>query len=86
MRVRSLLAMTTGAALGAGAMYLLDPETGETRRRDARRNALREVGRQGAGLASRGVQRAGTVVEAAVYGYNAERRTPSAHLADGSTR
>lgn len=86
MRVRSLLAMSTGAALGAGAMYLFDPEVGEDRRRDARRHALRELGRHGADLATRGVQRAGTVVEAAVYGYHAERRTPPAHDANGSTR
>lgn len=79
MRVRSLLTMSTGAAVGAGAMYLLDPERGVERRRDARRTALREIGRRGADIATRGARRAGQVAEAAVYGYHAERQTPSAH-------
>ena len=78
MRVRSMMAMTTGAALGAGAMYLLDPDAGDQRRREVRRSALRELGRHGADLASRGVSRAGTVLEAAVYGFHAERHPPPA--------
>lgn len=82
MRVRSLLTLGTGAAIGAGAMYLLDPDAGPERRRDARRTAVRELAARSADLAARGVQagvrQASTAVEAAVYGYHAERRTPPA--------
>ena len=73
VRVRSMMAMSTGAALGAGAMYLFDPEVGDRRRREVRRSATRELARRGAEVASRGVTRASLVVEAAVYGYHAER-------------
>ncbi|MFT5564617.1 MAG: hypothetical protein ACI970_001348, partial [Myxococcota bacterium] len=31
MRIRTLATFVTGAALGAGSIYLLDPETGEAR-------------------------------------------------------
>lgn len=39
MRIRTLAALVTGAALGAGGAYLLDPEAGPERRRDALRLA-----------------------------------------------
>ncbi len=39
MRIRTLAALVTGAALGAGSVYLLDPEAGPERRRDALRTA-----------------------------------------------
>lgn len=39
MRIRTLAALVTGAALGAGSVYLLDPEAGPERRRDALRLA-----------------------------------------------
>jgi thiamine monophosphate synthase len=73
VRLRSLVTLSTGAALGAGTMYLLDPDQGRDRRRDARRNAARETARRGVALALAGVDRAGTVAEAAVYGYHAGR-------------
>lgn len=92
MRIRSLLAMTTGAALGAGTMYLLDPEQGETRRREVRRTAWQELARHGTDLARHGtdlagrsVDRASTVLEAAVYGYHAERHTPQADAPTDAT-
>lgn len=40
MRIRTLVAMTLGAVAGAGSMYLLDPEHGDRRRRDAAARAL----------------------------------------------
>lgn len=77
MRIRTMLAMSTGAALGAGWMYLLDPEHGEQRRREARRGAVRQL-RDGAvrtALDARG--RVEEVALAAVRGYH-EARTDAA--------
>lgn len=45
MRIRTLAALVTGAALGASGVYLLDPEVGPDRRREALRHAL-ERGRE----------------------------------------
>ena len=39
MRIRTLAALVTGAALGASGVYLLDPEVGPERRREAVRRA-----------------------------------------------
>lgn len=39
MRIRTLAALVTGAALGASGVYLLDPDVGRQRRRDALRLA-----------------------------------------------
>ncbi len=79
MRVRSLVTLGTGAALGAGAMYLLDPDAGSTRRRDARRTALREVRRGAVRAVTRAAEQAGQATDAAVTGYleaRAAARTP----------
>ncbi|MEX1177685.1 MAG: hypothetical protein WEB09_04420 [Nitriliruptor sp.] len=69
MRVRSIVTLGTGAALGAGTMYLLDPEHGPARRREARRTALREVRRGVVRAVVRAAQRAEEVATAAVAGY-----------------
>lgn len=45
MRIRTLAALVTGAALGASGVYLLDPEVGPDRRRQALRRAW-DHGRQ----------------------------------------
>ena len=45
MRIRTLAALVTGAALGASGVYLLDPEVGPERRREALRRAW-EHGRE----------------------------------------
>jgi hypothetical protein len=45
VRIRTIAALLTGAALGAGGTYLLDPEHGPERRRDALRTAW-ERGRE----------------------------------------
>ncbi len=39
MRIRTLAALATGAALGASSVYLLDPEVGPDRRREVLRRA-----------------------------------------------
>ena len=39
MRIRTLAALATGAALGASSVYLLDPEVGPERRREVLRRA-----------------------------------------------
>lgn len=73
MRIRTLLAMSTGAALGAGWMYLLDPEHGEQRRREARRGAARQA-RDGAVRAALDAKRrVEDVAVAAVGGYHEAR-------------
>lgn len=40
MRIRTIATLGFGAAAGAGAMYLLDPEHGRQRRAQARRDAV----------------------------------------------
>lgn len=80
MRIRSLLLVSTGAALGAGSMYLLDPEHGDERRREFRQEALRQA-RTGAVRASRDAKRrAGELTLAAVAGYR-EARAGDQHVA-----
>lgn len=69
MRVRSVVSLGTGAALGAGAMYLLDPDHGRDRRREARRTALREARRSAVRGVVRSARRAEEVAAAAVAGY-----------------
>lgn len=39
MRVRTVMAWATGAAMGAAGTWLLDPEVGQARRRQALRTA-----------------------------------------------
>ena len=73
MRIRSVLALTTGAALGAGSMYLLDPDHGEARRRDARRRAARQLREGTVRAALDAKRRAEEVAIAAVAGYQQAR-------------
>lgn len=73
MRVRTLLTWSTGAAIGAGAMYLFDPEHGRARRREARREAARQA-RDGVVRAALDARRhAEEVALAAVAGYQQSR-------------
>lgn len=75
MRVRSLLSLGTGAALGAGAMYLLDPDHGPGRRREARRTAFREARRGAVSATVRAAHQAEEVASAAIGGYVEARRS-----------
>jgi uncharacterized iron-regulated membrane protein len=73
VRVRTVFALTTGAAFGAGSMYLLDPEHGELRRREARREAARQVKNGTVRAALDAKRRAEEVAVAAVVGYQQAR-------------
>jgi len=69
MRIRTLLTLGVGAAMGAGVTYLADPDHGAERRVQARRWAMAQ-GREQLATAGAATVRAvqGTVV-AAVEGY-----------------
>jgi hypothetical protein len=68
-----MVTFSAGAALGAGWMYLKDPEHGPDRRRDLRREALRKA-RSGAAGAARDVRVKGEeVLLAAVAGFEQGR-------------
>ncbi|MFT5563573.1 MAG: gas vesicle protein [Myxococcota bacterium] len=70
MRIRTLATFVTGAALGAGSIYLLDPETGEARRKDAVRSAWqRSKDVDWAVVATRASRAATQVARRAVDGY-----------------
>lgn len=70
MRIRTIAALLTGAALGASGTYLLDPEHGPERRRDALRTAW-ERGREvdWVALAARATDAVGEIGERAADGY-----------------
>jgi hypothetical protein len=73
LRVRTVLTWATGAAMGAAAMYLMDPEHGPARRADARREALRQA-RSGAVVATQEARRrAEEMAVAALAGYRDAR-------------
>lgn len=69
MRIRSLLALGAGGALGAGAMYLFDPDHGERRRREALGQAGRGVRRAALNTAKRSLATGRDVLTAAADGY-----------------
>lgn len=73
MRLRTILTLSSGAALGASAMYLLDPDHGEQRRRDARRSALRQTREQGRRVLVEGTRQAAELAGAARTGYHQAR-------------
>ncbi len=73
VRARTLVTFSAGAATGAGAMYLLDPQHGQQRRREARRSALRRARSGAADLAVDAQRRAEELVRAAVEGYHRGR-------------
>ncbi len=87
MRVRTIVAMAAGAAFGAGWMYLLDPDHGEQRRREARREAARQVRDGTVRAALDAKRRAEDVALAAVSGFHEARvdtgRSGELHHLDG---
>ncbi|MFA9429563.1 hypothetical protein [Egicoccus sp. AB-alg2] len=82
MRVRSLITFSTGAAVGAGWMYLRDPEHGSARRRELRREALRRARAGAVGAAADLRRRGEEVVFAAVAGFEQGRHQPRSGRTD----
>ncbi len=74
MRLRTLVTLATGAAAGAGAMYLFDPEHGAARRRELRRSALRQAREGAASALQEGQRQAKEMAAAAVAGYQEARQ------------
>lgn len=73
MRIRTLLALTSGAAFGAATMYLLDPDHGQQRRRAAGRYAATQMREGSVRAALDAKRRAEEVALAAVSGYQQAR-------------
>jgi len=73
MRVRTLVTLATGAAAGAGAMYLFDPEHGPARRRAVRRSALRQAREAAISALQEGRRQAREMAIAAAAGYQEAR-------------
>lgn len=86
MRIRTLLTLTAGAAAGAGAMYLFDPEHGPARRREARRTALRQAREGALSAVQEGRRQAAAMTAAAVAGYHEARAAAQEDSAERSTR
>ncbi len=75
MRIRTLFTFGAGAAVGASAMYLLDPEHGSARRRETRRTAAAQA-RDGAVRAvAEARRRAEEVAVSAAAGFQESRST-----------
>ena len=73
VRIRTLLTLSTGAVIGAGTMYLLDPEHGPQRRRDARAYLLAQAREGTVRAVVDAKQRAEDLAVAAVAGYHEAR-------------
>jgi gas vesicle protein len=83
VRIRTLFTFGAGAAVGASAMYLLDPEHGPERRRDARRTAMAQARDGAARAVVEARRRAEEVAVSAVAGYQ-EARTSSGDAQAGT--
>ena len=73
MRIRTVLAVGVGAALGAGATYLGDPDHGPQRRIEARRWALAQGRQQATVAATTSLRAARGYAEAAIEGFRESR-------------
>lgn len=69
MRVRTVVTLAAGAATGAGVMYLLDPDAGEARRREFRRDALQQAKEGLVAAGKGGAKLASELTHEAVEGY-----------------
>lgn len=73
MRIRTLLAVGVGAALGAGATYLGDPDHGSERRVEARRWAVAQGRQQAATAVASALRVARGYAAAALEGFRESR-------------
>lgn len=73
MRIRTLLALGVGAAVGAGVTYLGDPDHGDQRRVEARRWALARGRQRALGAASSALRAGRSYASAAVEGFRESR-------------
>lgn len=73
MRARTVVTFAAGASAGAGAVYLLDPEAGEARRRVVRREALRRAKDGVVVVAKAGAELSRELVRSARQGYQQAR-------------
>ena len=73
MRVRTMVTFAAGAAAGAGVTYLLDPEVGGLRRRELRRDALRQARDTAVAVGKGGATLTADLTHAAVDGYRQAR-------------
>ena len=74
MRIRTLLALGVGAAMGAGVTYLSDPAHGDQRRVEARRWALARSRQQALGAASAALRAGRSYASAAAEGFRESRQ------------
>lgn len=74
MRIRTVLAFSTGLALGAGGVYLLDPDLGADRRREAAERARARAAAEARDRAERLRTHAVEVARELRHGYAASRR------------
>ena len=73
MRVRTLLALGVGAAVGAGVTYLGDPDHGDQRRVEARRWALARGRQQALEVATATLRAGRSYATAAAEGFRESR-------------
>ena len=73
MRIRTWLAMAFGAAVGAGSVYLFDPEHGRSRRRAAAGRARRGAASRARVMAAGAARQARSMAVEARRGFAEER-------------
>jgi hypothetical protein len=73
VRIRTVLAFSTGLALGAGGVYLLDPELGAARRRDAATRARARAADEARRRLTQVRAQAGEVTRELRHGYATSR-------------
>lgn len=73
MRIRTWLAMAFGAVVGAGSVYLFDPDHGRTRRRTAAGRARRGAAKRARGVAAGAARQARSMAVEARRGFSEER-------------